>query len=172
MNIHWRDWCWKWSFNTLGTWCDELSHWKKLCCWERLRAGGKGGDRGWDGWMASQTRHEFQQIPGDSRGQRSLACYSPWGCKESDTTEWLNKSVSNYINTLKLIWPIPFCFLTKVWLRRKLKTTHAAHTLGRTALGFPGAPHTARVSAAVVSGSAPSPDHTGNHLRAEHGPLF
>ena len=43
------------------------------------------------------------------------------------------------------------------------------HTLGRTALGFPGAPHTARVSAAVVSGSAPSPDHTGNHLRAEHG---
>ena len=31
--------------------------------------------------MASQTRHEFQQIPGDSRGQRSLACYSPWGCR-------------------------------------------------------------------------------------------
>ena len=35
--------------------------------------------------------------------------------------------------------------------------------------GFPGAPHTAPASAAVVSGSALSPDHTGNHLRASVG---
>ena len=28
-------------------------------------------------------------LPGDSHGQRSLAGYSPWGCKESDTTEGL-----------------------------------------------------------------------------------
>ena len=34
--------------------------------------------------------YEFEQTPGDSEGQRSLACCSPWGCKESDTTEWLN----------------------------------------------------------------------------------
>ena len=31
-------------------------HWKRPWCWERLRAGGEGDDRGWDGWMASQTR--------------------------------------------------------------------------------------------------------------------
>ena len=30
--------------------------------------------------------HEFEQTPGDSGGQRSLACRSPWGCKESDAT--------------------------------------------------------------------------------------
>ena len=30
--------------------------------------------------------HEFEQTPGDSEGQRSLACYTPWGCKESDMT--------------------------------------------------------------------------------------
>ena len=31
-------------------------HWKRLWCWERLKAGGKGDDKGWDGWMASQTQ--------------------------------------------------------------------------------------------------------------------
>ena len=34
--------------------------------------------------------HETEQTLRDSEGQRSLACCSPWGCKESDTTEWLN----------------------------------------------------------------------------------
>ena len=35
---------------------EELTHWKRLWCWEGLGAGGKGDDRGWDGWMASPTR--------------------------------------------------------------------------------------------------------------------
>ena len=39
----------------LATWCEELTHWKRPWCWERLRAGGEGDDRGWDGWMASLT---------------------------------------------------------------------------------------------------------------------
>ena len=39
----------------LGTWCEELTHWNRPCCWERLKAGGEGDDRGWDGWMASLT---------------------------------------------------------------------------------------------------------------------
>ena len=53
---HWKDWCWSWSSNTLATWCEELTHWKRPWCWERLKAGGKWGDRGWDGWMASLTQ--------------------------------------------------------------------------------------------------------------------
>ena len=36
--------------------CEELTHWKRPWCWERLRAGGEGDDRGWDGWMASSTQ--------------------------------------------------------------------------------------------------------------------
>ena len=35
--------------------CEELTHWKRLWCWEGLGAGGEGDDRGWDGWMASLT---------------------------------------------------------------------------------------------------------------------
>ena len=36
--------------------CEELTQWKRPWCWESLRAGEEGGDRGWDGWMASQTQ--------------------------------------------------------------------------------------------------------------------
>ena len=42
--------------NTLAAWCEELTHWKRPWCWERLGAGGEGDDRGWDGWMASLTQ--------------------------------------------------------------------------------------------------------------------
>ena len=42
--------------NTLATWCEELTHWKRPWCWERLKARGEGDDRGWDGWMASLTK--------------------------------------------------------------------------------------------------------------------
>ena len=56
MNIHWKDWWWSWSSNTLATWYKELIHWKRLWCWARLKAVGEGDDRGWDGWMVSPTR--------------------------------------------------------------------------------------------------------------------
>ena len=54
--VHWKDLCWSWISNTLATWCEELTHLKRHWCWERLRAGGEGDDRGWDGWMASPTQ--------------------------------------------------------------------------------------------------------------------
>ena len=56
LNIHRKDWCWSWNYNTLATWCEELTHWKRPWCWERLRAGGEGDDRGWDGWMSSPAQ--------------------------------------------------------------------------------------------------------------------
>ena len=55
-NIHWKDWCWSWNPKTLATWCEELTHLKRPWCWERLKAGGKGDDRGWAVWMASLTQ--------------------------------------------------------------------------------------------------------------------
>ena len=51
-----KDWCWSWNSNTLATWCEELIYLKTPWCWERLKAGGEGDDRGWDGWMASLTQ--------------------------------------------------------------------------------------------------------------------
>ena len=53
LNIHWKDWCWNWNSSTLTTWCEELTHWKKLWCWERLKWK-EGGSRGWE-WLDSIT---------------------------------------------------------------------------------------------------------------------
>ena len=41
------------KLQSLAIWCEELTHWKRIWCWERLMAGGEGGNREWDGWMAS-----------------------------------------------------------------------------------------------------------------------
>ena len=64
---------------------------EKTWCWERLRAGGEGDDRGWDGCMASSTRWAWVWVDsGVGDGQGGLSCCGSWGHKESDTTEWLN----------------------------------------------------------------------------------
>ena len=46
---------WSCSCNTLATWWEEPTHYKRPWCCERLNAGIEGDDRGWDGWMASMT---------------------------------------------------------------------------------------------------------------------
>ena len=56
---------------------------------------------GWHHWF---NGHEFEPALGDGEGQGSLACCSPWGCRESDTTEWLNwTELLNMIYTHDLI---------------------------------------------------------------------
>ena len=49
-------WCWSWNSSTLATWCEELTRLKRPWCWERLKVGGEGDNRGWDGSMASLTQ--------------------------------------------------------------------------------------------------------------------
>ena len=75
---------------TLATWCEEMTHWKRPWCWEGLGAG-EGDDRGSDGWMASVTWWTWVWVsPRIWWWTGSLVCCSLWGCKESGTTEWLN----------------------------------------------------------------------------------
>ena len=81
--------CWSWSSNTLVTWCEEPTNWKRPWCQERLKAGGEGDDRGWDGWMASLTQRTWVWV-NSGRQQRTEEPGSPWGHKESDMTELLN----------------------------------------------------------------------------------
>ena len=47
---------WSWGCNTLATWSEEPTDWKRPWFCERLKAGGEGGNREWDGWMASPTQ--------------------------------------------------------------------------------------------------------------------
>ena len=67
-----------WNSNTLATWCEELTHWKRPFCWEQLGAGGERDDRGWDGWMASLTQWTWVSLMlgkiegGRRRGQQRM----------------------------------------------------------------------------------------------------
>ena len=89
LNIHWKDWCWSWSSNTLATWYEEPTHWKRPQCWEWLRAGRDGGNRmRWLDGIINSMDMSFSKL----RELGSLACCSPWSRKESDTAEQLNNN--------------------------------------------------------------------------------
>ena len=107
-----------------GTWCEELTHWKKSWCWETLKVGGEGTTEdemvGRHHWLEG---HVFEQALGVGDGQGSLACCSSWGRKELDMIEQLNwrdflvplcaiRVVSSaYLSWLVFLWAIliPAC---------------------------------------------------------------
>ena len=83
LNTLWKDWCWSWNSNILATWCKELTHWKRLWCWERLKVDGKEGDkmRCLDGIINSVDMNlgKLREMVRDK-------------CSQSDTTWWLNNN--------------------------------------------------------------------------------
>ena len=73
--------------------------------WEGLGTGGEGDDRGWDGWMASLTRWTWVWV--NSRSWwwiEGLACCDSWGCKESDTTKWLNWTELKHLEVVNHVY--------------------------------------------------------------------
>ena len=81
----------KWNSNTLATWYEQLTHLKRPWCQERLKAGGKGDDRGSDCWMASPTQWSCVWINSGGRwwtGRPGMLHL--WGRKELYTAKWLN----------------------------------------------------------------------------------
>ena len=101
LGVHWKDW-WSWNSNTLAPWCKELTHLKRPWCWERLRAGGEGDERGWDGWMGSPTRRTWVWVdsgswwwtggPGMLRFMGSQRFGQDW-VTELNWTEWILKEL-------------------------------------------------------------------------------
>ena len=90
LNIHWNDWYWSWNSNSLVTWWEEPTHRKRSWYRERLKTG-EGGNRGWDGWMASPTQWTWVWVGSGSWWWTGKpGCCSLWGHKESDRTELLN----------------------------------------------------------------------------------
>ena len=94
LNIHWKDWWWSWSSNTMATWCEELIHWKRPWCWERLKARGERDDRGWDGWLALPTQWTWVWVSfGTLWWTGNLGVLQFMGLYKSDMTEWLNWTI-------------------------------------------------------------------------------
>ena len=64
--LYWKDWCWHWSFNTLATWWEEPTYWRRPWCWERLRQEGKGVTEdemvGWHHWLNNMSLSKCQDI--------------------------------------------------------------------------------------------------------------
>ena len=91
--------------NTLATWCEELTHLKRLWCWEWLKVGGEGDDRGWDSWMASPTQWTWVWVnsrswwwtggPGVLQSMGSQRVRHDW---VTDLTELNTESVTLKIN--------------------------------------------------------------------------
>ena len=93
----------KLKLSTLATSCEELTHWKRLWCWEGLGAGGGGDDRGWDGWMASLTRWTWVWVNSGS-----------WGWTGRPVVPWFNGSQRVGHNWMTdLIWSDLIWKLTK-----------------------------------------------------------
>ena len=78
---------WVWS---LLAWCKELIHLKRPWCWERLKAGGEGDDRGWDGWMASSTQWTWVWVNSRSWWWTGRPGVLRFMGSQSQTQLWLN----------------------------------------------------------------------------------
>jgi len=90
----------------------ELTHWKRLWCWEGLGAGGGGNDRGWDGWMASSTQWTWVWVnsgswwwtgrPGMLRFMGSQRVRQDWAAELNwtDTSFWVLHSCVWLLTTL------------------------------------------------------------------------
>ena len=77
----------KLNLQYFGRLIQRANSWGKSLILERLRAGGEGvAEDEMVGWHHGLNGHEFEQTLGGGDGQGSLACFSPWGRKESDTT--------------------------------------------------------------------------------------
>ena len=95
------------KLQTLATWCEELTHWKRLWFWEGLGAGGEGDDRGWNDWMASPTRWTWVWVNSRSWWCTGRPGCDSWGHKELDTTGWLNwTELSLLLFLLEILIPV------------------------------------------------------------------
>ena len=83
------------------------------------------------GWHHQLDGHEFEQAPGVGDGQVGLVCCSPWGHKESDTTEQLNWSELNIIFWLNTMWEAQRCGNELFWKIMNLQTLESVQILAR-----------------------------------------
>ena len=90
-------WCWSWNSNILATWCEELTHWKRPWCWERMKAGGEEDDRGWDGWMASPTQWTWVQVNSRSWWWTGRPGVLQFMRSQRVGHDWLNWTELNYV---------------------------------------------------------------------------
>ena len=123
----------KWNSNTLATCCEELTHLKRPWCWERLKVGEEGEDRGWDGWMASPTQWTWVwvnsgswwwtgkpgvlQSMGSQRVRHDWATELNWSSSSSSSNRSSSNSSSSNSSSNKIVFlPLSFALCLGVWV--------------------------------------------------------
>ena len=101
----WREWWWSWNSSTLATSCEELTHWKRLWCWEGLGAGGEGDDRGWDGWMASLTQWTWVSVNSGSWWWTGRPGMLRFMVLQRVVHDWMTEYISSWMDmSLSKLW--------------------------------------------------------------------
>ena len=85
----------------LATWCEELTHWRRPWCWERLKAGREGDNRGWDGWVASPTQWTWVWAR-----SRSWWWTGKSGLLQSMGLQWVGYDWVTELNWTELNWGV------------------------------------------------------------------
>ena len=123
LGVPWKEWFWSWNSNTLATSCEELTHWKRVWCWEGLGAGGEKDDRGWDGWMASLTRWTWVWVNSGRWWWTGRLGVLRFMGSQRVGHDWATELNWMFIAALFIIartWKQPRCPLADEWIRKLL----------------------------------------------------
>ena len=97
-------WCWSWNSNTSATWCKELTLLERPWCWERLKAGGEGDDRGQDGWIASLTQWTWVWVNSGSW----------WWTGRPGVVQSMGSQRVEHDWATELNWTLPLIYFSKI----------------------------------------------------------
>ena len=108
-----EDWCWSWNSNTLANWCEELTHWKRPWCWERLKAGERDNRMRWldgvtnsmDMSLTSSGSWWWTGTPGVLQSMGSQRVRHDWVTELNWTEGCLSeKSEAKAVKNAPLVW--------------------------------------------------------------------
>ena len=111
-----QDWCWGWNFNTLATWCEELTHWKRPWIWERLKVGGEGDNRKWDAGMPLPARWTWVWAGSGSwlwTGKPGLL-QSMGSQSQTQLSNWTELYMYMY-NSITMLYSRNYCILNQLY---------------------------------------------------------
>ena len=102
LNTHWKGW--SWSSNTLVTWCEQPTHWKRPWCWERLKAEGEEGNR--MRWLDGITDSMDMNLDNSGRWWGTRRCAAVHGVTESWTQlgDWITTRTESSQLLLSFDW--------------------------------------------------------------------
>ena len=99
LDVNWKHWCYSWTSNTFGHLMWRADSFEKILTLGNIEDRSRGGTEDkMIGWHHLLNAHEVEQAPGIGDGKGSLACCSPWSCKQLDMTWQLSNSwIKKYV---------------------------------------------------------------------------